>query len=148
MTRVLQMKQHGRVILTLRSDVSLFDGGRIYRITQDPSVKSRQQITICERLERAHISGDWYTFDDLMEELQSSRIWLYEGSHYIPYSVMGAPCIRRGVMRFRNWLRWDGKGYDLPEQRLGHDCPELARGHDFAELPDDGHDFPELRDPY
>jgi hypothetical protein len=79
-----------------------------------------------------------------MEELQSFRIWLYEDGRFIPYRIMGVPCARHGVIRFRTWKRWDGRGYDFPEQRLGHDFAELARGHDFAELPDDGHDFLEL----
>jgi hypothetical protein len=106
-----------------------------------PSGSSRQVITICERLERAHRTGDWCTVDDLMDELQSSRIWLNEDGRYIPYGIMGVPCARQGVIRFRDWKRWDGRSYDLPEGRLGHDFAELARGHDLAELPDDGHDF-------
>jgi len=144
MAPTLHMKQHRRVILTLRSDLSLCDGGRIFRVRQEPSDHSRHVWTICERLERAHRIGDWCTIDDLMRELQSRRIWLHEGDRYIFYSAIGVPCLRQGIIRLREWLRWDGKGYDLPEQRRGHDFPELARGHDFAELPDDGHDFAEL----
>jgi hypothetical protein len=145
MPNILQIKQHARMIVTLRSDLSLYDGKLIYRVTHDPSGNSRQVMTICERLERAYQLGDWCTIDDLMDELQSFRIWLYDDRRYIPYNVMGVPCARQGVIRFREWKRWDGRGYDFPEQRLGHhDFPELARGHDFAELPDDGHDFPEL----
>jgi len=146
MRRTLHMKQHQHVILALRSDISVYDGKRTYRITQDPTSNSREIITICERMERAHGAGDWCAIDDLMDELQSYKIWLYEGTRYIPYKAIGAPCIRQGVMRFRDWSRWDGKGHDFPEQRLGHDFPELSRGHDFAELPDDGYDFPELAD--
>ena len=146
MPRTLQMKQHARVILTLRPDLSLYDGSVIYRVTHDPTGNS-QVMTICQRLERAHQIGDWCTIDDLMEELQSFRIWLYEDGCYMPYSVMGVPCARQGVIRFRDWTRWDGRGSDFLEQRLGHDFPELARGHDFAELPNDGHDFPELAEP-
>jgi hypothetical protein len=144
MTRVLQLRQHRRVILTLRSDLSLYDGQCMFRVTVEPSDNSRHVVTICERMERAHLVGDWCTIDDLMEELQSYRIWLYEGDRYIPYKIMGVPCVRQGVLRFREWLRWGGKGYDFPELRRGRDFPELARGHDFAELPDNGHDFPEL----
>jgi hypothetical protein len=144
MTRILQMRQHKRTILTLRSDLSVYDGRRMYRVSVGASDNSRRVVTTCERMERAHRVGDWCTIDDLMEELQSFRIWLYEDDRYVPYKVMGVPCIRQGVLRFREWLQWDGKGYDFPEQRRGHDFPELARGHDFAELPDDGHDFPEL----
>lgn len=144
MPRTLQMKQHARVILTLRSDLSLYDGKQIYRVTHDPAGKSRQVMAICDQLERAHRIGDWCTIDDLMEKLQSLKIWLYERSRYTPYSVIGAPCARQGVIRFRDWKRWEGRGYDFPEQRLGYDLPELARGHDLAELPDDGHDFAEL----
>jgi hypothetical protein len=144
MTRILQMRQHRRVILTLRSDLSLYDGKPIFRVTLEPSENSRHVATICERLERAHRTGDWCTIDVLMEEIQSFRIWLYEDKRYIPYNVIGVPCIRQGVLRFKEWLRWDGRGRDFPELRRGHDFPELARGHDFAELPDDGPDFPEL----
>jgi hypothetical protein len=82
MARTLQMKQHDRVIITLRSDLSLYDGRLIYRVTHDPADNSRQVMAICERLERTHQIGDWCTIDDLMEELQSFRIWLYEGSRY------------------------------------------------------------------
>ena len=55
-------------------------------------------MTICERLERAHWIGDVGTIDDLMEELQSFRIWLYEDGRYIPYRTHG--CARQGVIRF------------------------------------------------
>jgi hypothetical protein len=105
MTRVLQLRQHRRVILTLQSDLSLYDGQRMYRVMVAPSDNSRHVVTICERMEQAHRVGDWCTIDDLMEELQSYRIWLYEGERYIPYKIMGAPCIRQGVLRFREWLR-------------------------------------------
>jgi hypothetical protein len=144
MTRTLQIRQHRRAILTLRSDLSLSDGKAMFRVTLEPSDNSRHVVTTCERLERAHLIGDWCTIDDLMEEIQSFRIWLYEGERYIPYNVIGVPCIRQAVLRFREWLRWDGRGHDFPELRRGHDFPELARGHDFPELDDDGHDFPEL----
>lgn len=146
MPRTLQMKQHKRVLLTLRSDLSLYDGKRIYLITPDRSLNSRELLSTFERMERAYSIGDWCTIDDLMQELQSFKIWLYEDAQYIPYTAIGVPCIRQGVMRFRDWVKWNGKGRDFPEQRLGHDFPELARGHDFAELPVDGHDFPELVD--
>ena len=87
MPRIFQMKQHNRVILALRSDLSLYDGSEIYRVNHSPSGNSRE---ICERLERAHRTGDGGTIDDLMEELQSFRIWLYEDGRYIPYRSMGA----------------------------------------------------------
>jgi hypothetical protein len=74
MPRTLQMKQHNSVILTLRSDLSLYDGSVIYRVEHSPSGNSRQVMTICKRMERAH--------------------------------------------RFGDWKRWDGRGYDFPEQRL------------------------------
>jgi hypothetical protein len=146
MPRTLEMRQHARVILTLRPDVSVYDGSAIYRVAQGPSGNSKEVMAICERLERAHRRGEWCTVDDLMEELQAFRIWLYEGDRYIAYRHIGAPCARGGVIRFRDWKRWDGRGYDFPEQCLGHDFPELLRGHDFAELPDEGHDFAELPD--
>jgi hypothetical protein len=76
MPRILQMKQHNRVILALRSDLSLYDVSEIYRVNHSPSGNSREVMTICERLERAHRTGDGGTIDDLMEELQSFRIWL------------------------------------------------------------------------
>jgi hypothetical protein len=139
------MRQHRRAILTLRSDLSLHDGKPMFRVTLEPSDNSRHAVTMCESLERAHRVGDWCAIDDLMEEIQSFRIWLYEDERYIPYNVIGLPCIRQGVLRFREWLRWDGRRHDFPELRRGHDFPELARGHDFPELDDDGHDFPELR---
>jgi hypothetical protein len=144
MTRILQMRQHKRVILTLRSDWSLYDGKPMYRVAVELSDNSRNVVTICERMERAHCVGDWCTIDDLMDELQSFHIWLYEDDRYIPYKVMGVPCMRQGVLRFREWLRWDGMGHNFAELRRGHDFHELARGHDFTELPDSGHDFLEL----
>jgi hypothetical protein len=76
MLRTLQIKQHNRVILTLNSDLSLYDGSWIHRITLGPSGNSREVMTICERLERAHRMGDWLAIDDLMEELQSFKFWL------------------------------------------------------------------------
>jgi hypothetical protein len=144
LTRILQMRQHRRPILTLRPDLSLYDGRSMFQVALEPSDNSRHVLTMCERMERAHRIGDWCTIDDLMDELHSCRIWLFEDDHYIAWKATGVPCIRQGVLRFKEWLRWGGVGFDFPELRHGHDFPELARGHDFAELPDDGHDFPEL----
>jgi hypothetical protein len=59
MSRILQMKQHARVILTLRPDLSLYDGRRVYRLVHDRAGSSRQVMMTCERLERAHQLGDW-----------------------------------------------------------------------------------------
>src|SRR4030095_15265274 len=82
MPRTLEMRQHARVILTLRPDVSVYDGSAIYRVAQGPSGNSKEVMAICERLERAHRRGEWCTVDDLMEELRAFRIWLYEGDRY------------------------------------------------------------------
>jgi hypothetical protein len=92
MPHILQMKQHNRVILTLQSDLSLYDGGGIYRVTLDPFGNPMEVMATCERLERAHRVGDWCKIDDLMEELQSFKIWLYdEDGRCISYRSLGLP---------------------------------------------------------
>jgi len=48
MTRTLQMRQHRRAILSLRSDLSLYDGKPMFRVTLEPSDNSRHVVTLCD----------------------------------------------------------------------------------------------------
>jgi len=146
MPHVLSIKQHKKVVITLRSDFSLYDGKQIFRVTRDPSHDSRRLMKILDELERAYCVGDRDTIGDLMDELQSNRLWLFANETYIPYRLIGVPCLRQGVIRFRDWPHWETR--DFPKICAWNDFPELARGHDLAELPDDGYDFAELRKEY
>ena len=94
--------------------LSPYDGKPMVRVTLEPSDNSRHMATICECVKRAQRIGDWCTIDDLMEEMQSFRIWLCQEGRYIPYNVIGVPCIRQGALRFTERMRWDGWGPGFP----------------------------------